>query len=172
MWLAHALTLSRVPLALAFWAVYPLGVWPPVLVVTIAAVTDGLDGWVARRVSPHGSSIGGWLDPLADKVFVVIALLAVYVEQRPAPALIALAGARELVMAPLALGYGVAVGLGRARARPLRAGTLGKIATVAQFLAVLALVADAPGAAWPLAAVAGVTGVAAVGHYGVRALRG
>ena len=39
------------------------------LVFAVAAVTDGLDGWVARR---HGmqSRLGAFLDPLADKILL------------------------------------------------------------------------------------------------------
>jgi phosphatidylglycerophosphate synthase len=169
MWLAHTLTLVRLPLALAFWALYGRPPWP-IVIVALAAISDWLDGWVARRVLPHGSSIGGWLDPLADKVFVVVALVAVYVHTHPPAALIALAGARELAMAPLATAAGLATALGWRAPYPLRASVLGKIATVAQFVAVLAVVAGVDRLAWPAAGLAAVTGLAAVAQYVVRAL--
>ncbi|MBC7974640.1 MAG: hypothetical protein H7138_06600, partial [Myxococcales bacterium] len=46
MWLAHALTLSRVPLAIALWWVWgdPVG---SAALVTVAAITDAADGRVA-----------------------------------------------------------------------------------------------------------------------------
>ncbi|MCA8902425.1 MAG: CDP-alcohol phosphatidyltransferase family protein [Hyphomonas sp.] len=39
------------------------------------ALTDFLDGWLARRLDAH-SRFGVWLDPIADKVLVGLALLA------------------------------------------------------------------------------------------------
>jgi len=42
----------------------------------LAAVTDGLDGWVARRWGMT-SSFGAFLDPVADKLMVTVALLLI-----------------------------------------------------------------------------------------------
>ena len=44
------------------------------LVFAAAALTDWLDGWVARRFD-QGSSFGAFLDPVADKLLVIAALL-------------------------------------------------------------------------------------------------
>ena len=44
------------------------------LVFATAALTDWLDGWVARRFD-QGSSFGAFLDPVADKLLVIAALL-------------------------------------------------------------------------------------------------
>jgi cardiolipin synthase len=41
----------------------------------VAAVTDFLDGWMARRLKQE-SDVGRFLDPLADKVLVISALIA------------------------------------------------------------------------------------------------
>jgi len=45
----------------------------------VAAVSDGFDGWLARRFHQH-SSLGGYLDPAADKgllttLFIVLAIM-------------------------------------------------------------------------------------------------
>mgnify|MGYP003454910261 CR=1 FL=1 len=40
----------------------------------LAAITDWLDGWVARRYQLH-SAFGAFLDPVADKLMVAIALI-------------------------------------------------------------------------------------------------
>ncbi|HVK73769.1 MAG TPA: CDP-alcohol phosphatidyltransferase family protein [Kofleriaceae bacterium] len=166
-WLAHVLSLSRVPLVIGFWAVYPRPLWSAA-VIAAAAITDALDGWTARRACPGGSATGGWLDPLADKIFVVGALAAIYVDARPPLGLIALIAARELVLVPLMAGYLIA---GRRRVRPvLRAAPLGKAATVAQLAALLALIAGSP-AAWALAGLAAATGLAACVQYVARATR-
>lgn len=47
----------------------------------LAAVTDGLDGWIARRWGMT-SSFGAFLDPVADKLMVTVALLLI-VQRHP-----------------------------------------------------------------------------------------
>ena len=76
---ANQLTLLRMLLIPAFviCVLYGYLGWALVAFVT-AGVTDGLDGIIARR-SGQSSSLGAWLDPMADKLllvttFVVLAL--------------------------------------------------------------------------------------------------
>ena len=161
MWLAHALTLSRVPIAIAFWWAYG-SPWA-IALIAFAALTDTLDGNVARalkRRGARGPDIGGWLDPLVDKLFVAIVLAVLWLRTGDL-LVIALIGARELVLVPL-----VAVYLARRHpvSAELRADVFGKAATVAQFIA-LAIVLGHP--AWGLAAAIGaaVLGLVAAGHY-------
>lgn len=54
----------------------PVEAWryAAVAVFLTAAVSDGLDGWVARRFNQM-SKLGGVLDPLADKCLVFAALI-------------------------------------------------------------------------------------------------
>ena len=164
MWLAHALTVLRIPLALALWWTWGDPAWS-VAIVVVAALTDTADGRVARwaqRRGARGPDIGGWLDPAVDKLFVAIVLAAIWVHTRipHKTAVIALTGARELVLVPM-----VAVYLARRRQhRPLHADRFGKLATIAQFIA-LCVIALAPDHALPAAAVAGGLGLVAAGHY-------
>jgi phosphatidylglycerophosphate synthase len=166
-WLAHALTLSRIPLAVALWWVWGDPAWSVALVV-LAAATDAADGRVARWMKRRGASgpdIGGWLDPAVDKLFVAVVLAAIWVHTGRL-AVIALVGARELVLVPLTVVY-----LARRTPHPpLRADVFGKIATVAQFIA-LCVIAVAPAFAFPAALVAGALGLAAAGHYVAAAVR-
>ncbi len=76
---ANQLTLLRMLLIPAFviCVLYGYLGWALLAFVT-AGVTDGLDGLIARR-SGQSSSLGAWLDPMADKLllvttFVVLAL--------------------------------------------------------------------------------------------------
>ena len=158
MWPAHALTLSRIPLGVAFW--FARG-WTAVAIVAIAALTDALDGNLARWIARHRdiplSPVGGWLDPLADKLFVVIVLAEI---ARSHPIDVLLLGTREILLIPLLLGY-----LARGhRMAELTAAPIGKVTTVAQLVAIACLVADAPGARL-LAALTCVLGVATAGYY-------
>jgi len=50
--------------------------WPAVLVFTLAGFTDWLDGWLARRLALT-SHFGAFLDPVADKLLVLTALVLV-----------------------------------------------------------------------------------------------
>ena len=164
MWLAHALTLSRIPLAALLWWTWGQP-GPSVAVLAVAALTDTADGRVARwarRRGAGGPDIGGWLDPAVDKLFVaaVLAAVALHAPIAHRAAVIALIGARELMLVPLTALY-------LARRRPhiaLRAHAFGKIATIAQFIA-LCVIALAPDDALPAAVVAGALGLAATGHY-------
>lgn len=170
MWLANALTLSRIPLAAAFWATYGDVRWSIALVV-LAALTDAVDGTVARwalaRQRSTRPTAGEWLDPLADKVFVVGVLGAVQWHD-PAPwGLVALIAARELVLIPLAATYRLVMPSRMPHA--FKAGALGKAATVAELGALVALTVRAS-VAWPLAIAAAALGLGAVGTYIVRSL--
>jgi phosphatidylglycerophosphate synthase len=164
MWPAHALTLVRIPLAILIACAYGR----PALVVALifaAAASDAADGHVARWLKRRGATkpdIGGWLDPLVDKIFVAIVLACIVVETRDIR-IVALIGARELVLIPLLAIY-VAVRSDRPR---LSADPIGKVATIAQFFA-LAIAVARPDWALPPAIVAAALGLAAVVHYVVR----
>jgi len=164
LWIAHALTLSRIPLGIAL--VYAYGNAPlAVALIAIAALTDTLDGNVARALQRRGytePAIGGVLDPLMDKIFVAIVLAVIWYHARDLTVIL-LIGARELFVLPLAAYY-------LAKHRPvggLHADSYGKVATVAQFIAVAIVIGHPP---WALAAaiVTAVLGVATGVHYVAR----
>ena len=101
----------------------------------LAAITDWLDGWIARRYQQY-SAFGAFLDPVADKLMVATALFLI-VQGHPS-AWMALWAAvivgREIAVSALrewmaALGQ---------RAR-VAVATVGKIKTVAQMVALLCL---------------------------------
>lgn len=68
--LANLLTLSRLVLAFVLFGLMALEMWTVSLgVFAVAAFTDWLDGYVARRQGLV-SSLGRVLDPLVDKVLI------------------------------------------------------------------------------------------------------
>jgi cardiolipin synthase len=166
--LAHALTVSRIPLAIIFWLTYGNRGWS-IALVALAALTDAVDGAVARRAMRRTGatkSAGEWLDPLADKAFVIGVLGAIQVHD-PAPwGLIALIAARELVLIPLAAAYRLVVPTRMPHA--FKAGQIGKAATIAEMFAIAALIMHRP-LALPLAIAAAGLGLAAVAAYIARA---
>lgn len=74
---ANAITIGRLVLSPPLWALIVvsgpsyLALWLWILL----AATDGLDGWVARRMGTTRS--GAFLDPLADKALVLGAMWAI-----------------------------------------------------------------------------------------------
>lgn len=60
--------------ALLFWPRDDWMRWIALAIYVAAAVTDYLDGWIARAWSQH-SAIGRMLDPIADKLLVCALLL-------------------------------------------------------------------------------------------------
>ena len=66
----NLLSLARLLMALVFFAVVERGAWLPALwLFVVAASTDWVDGWWARRFG-QVSRLGRIFDPLVDKVIV------------------------------------------------------------------------------------------------------
>lgn len=167
MWLANALTMSRIPLAVVFWVTYGDLRWS-LAIVGAAAITDALDGTLARRARTRGSrsTAGEWLDPLADKLFMLVVLGAIVVHEQTPWIIVVAICAREFVLVPLGIVYRF---VGPRIEHAYKAGALGKATTIAQLAALTALVARA---AWApaIALSAGALGIAATVHYVARSL--
>jgi len=76
--LPNALTLGRIGLVPVFVAAFFLpgdsGRWVVFVLFCLAAMTDAVDGMIARKLNAE-SSLGRMLDPIADKLIVSAALL-------------------------------------------------------------------------------------------------
>lgn len=74
------LTVSRMLAIPVFFLIYLLPFWwahPLACVVfALAAITDWFDGYLARALS-QATALGAFLDPVADKLLVVVALVLV-----------------------------------------------------------------------------------------------
>jgi cardiolipin synthase len=69
--LANQLTILRIALIPAFVLLIVYGyLGAALLVFSIAGLTDALDGLIARRAGQR-TSLGAWLDPMADKLLLV-----------------------------------------------------------------------------------------------------
>ena len=55
-------------------ALYAGHFWTALILVAVCAVSDGLDGWLAKRFN-WTSHLGKILDPLADKLLLVALFL-------------------------------------------------------------------------------------------------
>ena len=82
--LPNTLTISRIILLPVFVLLFYLPVaWhyqAAFLVFVLAAVTDCLDGYMARRLG-QTSALGAFLDPVADKLMVAVALILLVQDQ-------------------------------------------------------------------------------------------
>jgi CDP-diacylglycerol--glycerol-3-phosphate 3-phosphatidyltransferase len=166
--LLHApnlISLTRVPLALAFVLLHGTAVRIALLVA--AAATDWLDGWWARTRGP-ASSTGAILDPTTDKIFVTSALLGFVTSGELSLPQLAVLLARDVFVT-----IGVLALFAFRRPVRLRARFPGKLLTNVQIAALLILLL-APAAAAALVAITGVISVWAILDYareGVRSLR-
>ncbi|MCK5640006.1 MAG: CDP-alcohol phosphatidyltransferase family protein, partial [Gammaproteobacteria bacterium] len=74
----NSLTFTRIALIPVFVVIFYLPYsWASIaaaLVFSLAAITDFLDGYMARRLG-ETSAFGAFLDPVADKLMVVVALV-------------------------------------------------------------------------------------------------
>jgi CDP-diacylglycerol--glycerol-3-phosphate 3-phosphatidyltransferase len=112
-------------------------------VFALAASTDGLDGYVARS-RQEVTTFGKVMDPIADKLLIVAALVALVGLDRVAAWVAVVIIARELAVSGLRI---VAAQQGLV----IAASGLGRAKTVCQVAAVLALIAAGdPRAAWVL----------------------
>lgn len=146
--LADIITLARLPLALAF-IILPDQI-ERLVVLAVAASTDLLDGAIARRIG--SSRFGGFIDPVADKLFMLAAF--VVVANSGALTWYEIAGVliRDLVAT---IAFLVTWISGRPMSIPARLG--GKAVTVAQLLTIVAFLTDSSllrPLAWATAAVA------------------
>ena len=136
----NALTMLRIVavpvVVVALLGEIPNGDTWAVNTITAAAFTDGLDGWIARRKGDV-TTFGKLMDPLADKLLVVAALVSLVSLDRLQAWIAMVIIARELAVTGLravAVEYGVV----------LAASWLGKLKTALQVAAIIALIAVDP----------------------------
>ena len=132
--LANQLTFLRILIIPAFVLLITYGYlgWALFAFIT-AGITDGLDGLIARRANQR-TSLGAWLDPMADKLllvttFVVLTLPGVDVTNHIPLWLTVLLISRDIVIVGVVAIVNLAVG-----PRTFRPSFLGKMATATYLL--------------------------------------
>jgi CDP-diacylglycerol--glycerol-3-phosphate 3-phosphatidyltransferase len=103
------------------------------IVFALAAITDGLDGYIARSRRTI-TTFGKVMDPIADKLLIAAALIALVDKNRVAAWVAMVIIAREFAVSSLRV-YAAAEGA------IIPASILGKLKTVTQVAAVMALIA-------------------------------
>jgi CDP-diacylglycerol---glycerol-3-phosphate 3-phosphatidyltransferase len=143
--LPNALTLVRIllvpVLVVALTVETPGGSTVAAIVFAIAAFTDGLDGYIARSRQSI-TTFGKVMDPVADKLMIAAALISLVSLDRLAAWVAMVIIAREFAVSGLRIAAGQ-------QGVVIPASGLGKVKTIVQVAAVLALIAaDDPNAAW------------------------
>jgi cardiolipin synthase len=131
--------LSLVRLALApylFWALWREHFNAALIVILVAGVTDGLDGYLARKLRVS-SRTGEVLDPIADKVLLSAAFIALWLDGSLEGWLAAIILGRDVLILAAA---GVALLLSRAPRR-FPPSIWGKLSTIVQVSLVVTLAA-------------------------------
>jgi CDP-diacylglycerol--glycerol-3-phosphate 3-phosphatidyltransferase len=140
---ANAVTIARLLITpvLLVLVVDRVESWPAVVLWLALCVTDGFDGWLARR---HGTTrSGAFLDPLADKVLVIGALVALVAAGRFWWLPVALIATREVAISLFRSFWG-------RRGLAVPATWWAKVKTVTQEFAVgLALLPALADTSWP-----------------------
>ena len=133
----NALTLLRIllvpVLVVALLDATPEAKWLAAGVFALAAFTDGLDGYLARSRRSE-TTFGKVMDPIADKLLVAAALISLVSLERLAPWVAMVIIAREFAVSGLRIAAG-------AQGVVIPASKLGKVKTVTQIVAILALIA-------------------------------
>lgn len=101
------------------------------LVFVLAAVTDGLDGYIARK-NKMVTNLGKFLDPLADKLLITAALISLVEMNRLEAWMAIVIISREFAVTGLRL-------IGAAEGRVIAASALGKAKTIIQIGAIVSL---------------------------------
>ena len=109
-------------------------------VFALAALTDGLDGYIARR-RKEITTFGKLMDPLADKLLITAALVSLVSLDRLAAWVAMVIIAREFAVTGLR-------SVAAERGVVIAASWLGKVKTALQVLAVFALIAVQPTPLW------------------------
>ena len=133
--LPNKITLSRIGLAFVFmFFLFSSGVAAKYLALftfILASLTDLLDGHIARKRKME-NDFGRLMDPIADKILILVAFLA-FVEMQIIPAwMVVIVIFRELVITGLRI-------IAATRGKILSASFAGKHKTVSQMVAIISI---------------------------------
>src|SRR5436309_1933930 len=140
----NALTLVRILLVPVLVVVLleatPHGSTVAAAVFAVAALTDGLDGYIARSRRAI-TTFGKVMDPIADKLLIAGALITLVSLHRVAAWVAMVIIAREFAVSGLRVAAGQ-------QGVVIPASPLGKVKTVVQVAAILAVIATGKHGAW------------------------
>ena len=133
------LRIAMIPVFMAFFflTMIPYNYFIAAIVFVLAAATDFLDGYIARKYHLV-TNLGKFLDPIADKVLVSTALILMLTVDAILPPLFSIAVAVILARELIVSGFRM---VAASRGLVLAADKIGKVKTVFQDLAIFVLLA-------------------------------
>jgi CDP-diacylglycerol--glycerol-3-phosphate 3-phosphatidyltransferase len=144
-WLPNALTIARLVMIPVFIALVLTSdgghSWAAAIVFGVAAITDQVDGWLARRWHVE-SEFGKVADPLADRLMIDAAVLLLWHAGRLPWVALAIP-ARDVA---LVAGYKLVVG----RGYDFSVNLAGKVATWLLYASLSFVMVTREGTDWPL----------------------
>jgi len=144
--LPNALTILRFALVPVFIVLLAQGdgghSWSAALVFALAAITDQVDGWLARRWHVE-SEFGKYADPLADRLMIDVAVIMLFIDDRLPWAALAIIVGRDVL---LVAGAKLLV----PRGYEFQVSFLGKLATWVLYASIFFVIATPAGTEWPL----------------------
>jgi len=162
--LPNAISMSRLLLAALFPVVHQHDL--RLLILAVAGLTDFLDGWLARRRHQF-SPMGALIDPFADRIFMLVAVCTLLLEGQLGTLEYFIFISRDLVTAAAFI---IARAVTTLRVAIFKARFSGKLATVLQLVALVAVVVDRRAGTWAIGLV-GVASLAAIIDYTVALWR-
>ncbi len=112
----------------------PGGKWIALVIFCVAAITDTLDGQIARKYNLI-TNFGKFMDPLADKLLVCSAMIALIELERIPAWVVIIIIAREFIISGFRL-------IAADKGIVIAAGWWGKIKTVVQMFMIIILICD------------------------------
>jgi CDP-diacylglycerol---glycerol-3-phosphate 3-phosphatidyltransferase len=138
---ANLVTISRVLLVpvivVVYYSALPFSELIAAVLFTVASITDWLDGYLARKLN-QASAFGAFLDPVADKLLVVMALVLLAANY-PSPWFVvptAIIIGREVFISALREWMA-----SRNQRDLVAVGYIGKVKTTVQMIAIIVLLA-------------------------------
>lgn len=107
-------------------------------VFIVASITDAADGYIARKQGKI-TTLGKFIDPLADKIMIVAVLVALVELQRIPAWIVVIILAREFMVTGLRM-------IAASEGVVIAASKWGKYKTISQILGVISLIFNLPGA--------------------------
>jgi CDP-diacylglycerol--glycerol-3-phosphate 3-phosphatidyltransferase len=144
--LPNALTILRLALVPVFVIIMAEATgghsWAAGIVFVAAALTDQVDGWLARRWHVE-SAFGKVADPLADRLMIDAAVIMLWLDGRLPFVALGLIVLRDIVLVG---GYRIFAGKGI----DLNVSMLGKVATWILYASLCLIIVTTGGTDWPL----------------------
>ena len=138
--LPNKITLTRIFLVPVFMLILlekiPYGDYWAAFIFAIAALTDGLDGYIARK-NNQITNLGKFMDPLADKLLVTAALISLVEMGRISSWMATIIVSREFAVTGLRI-------VAASKGVVIAASNLGKYKTVSQIVAIIAALLSLP----------------------------